>query len=209
MLRIRVAAVSAIAAFALTGLAQAAPADAHEYKVEGSPLTTYTNLQTEDSNHVLTFKGTPFGVSFQLNCASQHVTGGLETGGLSVMTVELNSCQLVKPAGCTFSSTTLQFKGKLGAEASDELSARSGTSIDTFILGGQCSIAGKPWEFSGTQTCVFPETGSEKAERELVCSIGGSQLKMGGKAATLETSIGGLHIANGLGEPTRQVWGLL
>lgn len=197
--------VAAVAMFAFA--ATAAAASAHEYRVAGKAVEARVPIRASDTAHTAVLKATPLGVATQLECKHQSLSGGLLSGGKSEATIEYLNCAVVKPAKCTLSSAVATTKGLLLSAAETELSPKEGVKFAEITLtGSECSLKEKPFEVTGTQKCTTPEPESEKAEHSIECTVAGSNLKAGGKTATYEGTISGVHIVNGAGEPTGELY---
>jgi hypothetical protein len=196
-------ALGAIMACAVT----AAAASAHGYRV-GGKIVEFDIIKTHslDLSHTAVFKATPFGVSTQIECKHTSDLFLIGTGGITKEHNTWSTCNVVKPAKCNLKETSAAIKGLLLAAGEIEFSAEE-TSFDTITLeGAECSLKEKPFEVTGSQRCTIPEPESEKAEHSVECTTAGSNLKAGGKVATFEGTVSGIHIINEAGEPTGELW---
>lgn len=202
----------AVAVCALALLALPALAQAHEYHVEGKPVTSYTKIQATSNNSGTVLVGHPFLVKVVIDCPQVNAQGGLEPSGEGSLTLNYTSCVVEKPANCIvneINELTLYAHTALGGSLGTSLEDTfTGPTLGTVTLsGGQCALANRTFEITGSFTCALPEASTEMEQHEVVCSTSGSKMKMGGAAATLESWMPGFHLVNENGQATKQKWG--
>ncbi|HTZ87988.1 MAG TPA: hypothetical protein VMB05_15075 [Solirubrobacteraceae bacterium] len=216
MSRFRPAVVATAVVCSLVALAIPALAQAHEYKVEGKPLTGSVSVQKSFHTSVW-IKGTPYGVSVEIRCDEGTLSGTLASGGTSTLSVALKSCVVEhkeKPMGCAvkepFELTHAMPATLIGTSVLQQELNPAGSEWNAIVLeGAGCALQGYPIYMSGTQICEFelPAIEHEQENQTLVCETSGStHMRWAGKMMTLEGVIPYIHLVNGKGEPTKQKW---
>jgi hypothetical protein len=199
--------LAAVCACGLTGIVQAASADAHEYRIAGQPVTSKVSIAGSIS--FVWLRGTPFGVGAATECVNGEMTGAIEGAGIGKALLSMRECAVYKPAGCTLAELRVDsLESTLEATPLVESFAPSeGMKLSEFTYqGSSCSLKGKPTKTEGSFSCSLVEAGVEAESHELYCDIEGSHMKWGGKAATIEAVLHGIHVVNGAGEATKQKW---
>lgn len=216
MSRIRLVVVTTAAVCSLVAFAVPAMAQAHEYKVEGKPLTGSLSFQ-KSFRTSFWIKGTPFAVNVEIRCDEGALSGTIAPAGKSTLSISLVSCVVEhkeKPMGC-YVNEPFQLTYSLPASLvgttvlQQELNPGGGEWNTIVLQGAGCALQGYPISFSGTQICEWelPAIEHEQENQTLVCETwGSSHLRWGGKAVTLEGVIPYIHLVNGKGEPTKQKW---
>ena len=202
MSRIRTAFLAAAVA-ALASVAMATAAQAHEYRVGGSPLVGSETLKERTESSVTQeLAGTPFGVATHINCSTVEEKGGeisAPTGGKADL--EFSGCEVTKPANCTVTEpikveVNTELVGPAPGVEVKFLPKNEGVFTTIALKGEKCSIK-EPFNVTGTQTCALPGGETEATEHEIACASAGSALKAGGKAATFKGGVKKLEISTG------------
>jgi hypothetical protein len=179
-----VAAMTAV----VTGSAQA-----DEYVVEGSPLTHSEAFIVPATRGTYLLHAKPLGTNMTITCEKVSASGSLKEAGASEARFSYSECEITEVTGCAFPEPLI-------ASVNDELVDAKGAIEDEFIPPGgekgvfteftltekpgeKCSIKGV-YKVTGTQTCSLSNPEREEAEHELSCSVTGSDLTFGGRAAT-------------------------
>jgi hypothetical protein len=197
MSRIRLALLTAVVAMFVS--VAAASAQAHEFRVAGAGVAGLVELK-ENKESVISqeLKGTPFGVSTQINCKKTVTTGSINTGGTGTANLNFTECTVAKPANCTVKEpietkvNTLLVGPTPGVQ--NEFKPAVGETFTTITLeGASCSIK-EPFNVTGTQTCNLPGGETEAVAHKIECTTTGSKLKAGGKAATFKGGVEELEL---------------
>jgi hypothetical protein len=173
-----------------------ATASAHELQVSlrKVKLALFSGTELGTKN---TMKGTPFGVSSQIECTHRHGHGSALQVSPGVWQLtgsgELSSCTVVKPANCTVKEPIVvsgggEFEENGGVMEIDAKPEAGQPFTEITLEGASCSLKGKPFKVEGSQKCILPEAKIDKKSHEGKCEASGSSLKVGGKAATFEGS---------------------
>ena len=185
---VRLFLLALLAATALCAVA-AAPASASEFIIEGSPVSTATNI--EGTSTVSLLKATVAGVKTEIECPEDTFTGKVEAGGQGSATLVLRKCKETKPLKCTVAETLeTKLNDKLigaGPEVEFEPTTPEGNFFEIPITGTECAIKGT-FKVTGTQACELPKAEEELVEHEIVCTEAKSKLKLAGGAATFSTA---------------------
>jgi hypothetical protein len=186
--------LAAVAVFAFSAVAAAA-AQADQYFVNGSALTSSESFSvTASGTFVLHAK--PLGTNTTITCSSVTASGSLEAAGASSSSLKFSSCVVSEVKNCTVAepiNTSVNDK-LIGGEGAieDEFvppGGETGTFTEITLNNGAkaCSVKGT-YKVTGTQKCSLSSAETEAVEHELSCAVSGSNLTLGGRAATFEST---------------------
>ncbi len=188
MSKIKLVLLSALAVFAVAGVASAT-ASAHEFKIEKKGIVADESISGSSKTSVLESKIS--GKAFKLKCTSDTFTGTIKAGGKDTGTVTFKGCTVDEPAeGCLVEGG--EIKAKVNSEligaakpVKELFTPEVGETFATFTLT-TCALKGK-YEVKGSQECDLPEGETEKVEHSIDCKKAGSKLKLGKEAASYES----------------------
>jgi hypothetical protein len=191
-----------IALLVMSALAAVASASAlaHEYRIEGAPVTTSTPFEGTTGVSKITIKLGTTHLSFE--CKSGTVSGTLGTAGTAQTQPILKECTSPPTQAC-YTTSTLHFES-----LPNSLVTGTTTPLEVNFKGGEG--AGNPWiaftlegcslegiyKIFGEQTCTAPSIETEATEHELVCLAAGSRLRLGEGPFTFESTFK-LHLKSG------------
>ena len=196
MSRIKLTLVTAVVA-AVAFAASSAAASAHQYKVEGSPVSSSTNLKAASFTGKYVLVGKPFLVAVHIECTKVHEAGTVNAGGAGTATLEFSSCTVSKPANCTTKTVVTEVNTNLLSGLEVAFSPKGAAFTTVTLEGASCSLK-EPFSVTGTQNCALPGGETEAVAHELECLPAGSKLEAGGKPATFQGSVSGLELESGL-----------
>lgn len=197
MSRIKLTLVAALVA-AVAFAASSAAASAHQYKVEGTPVSSSTNLKAASFTGSYVLTGKPFLVAVHIECTKVHETGTVGSGGTGTATLEFSSCTTTKPANCKAKEPIVTEVNTNLLSGLEIAFSPKGSAFTTVTLEGTSCSLKEPFSVTGTQNCALPGGETEAVAHELACSTAGSKLEAGGKPATFQGSVNGLELESGL-----------
>lgn len=185
-----VVAVLAIGALAATS------ASAHEFIVEGKPLSGSEAFT--GSGGPVTFKGKLFGAPVKWTCKQTASNGNLLSAGKVEYDVEFKECALAEPTGCKLTNSE---ESRIGYYASGQLGEEEGTTptLDHWGVGGsellgdiyfekgagECGIPLGGYAIFGSWSCELPNAKVQQISHEEECKQHASNLRMGAYSAGL------------------------
>jgi hypothetical protein len=187
MSKMRLVVLAALSVFAFSAVAATA-AQAHEYKVEGSPLAGEKPF-TVNSTGTFVLKGKPLGVNTTITCTAVKGSGTLKAAGASNAALEFSSCTVTQVKNCGVSEPIPVTVGdQLIGLGEDEFKPESGTTFtEVTLTGTSCSVKGT-YKVEGSQVCEISSPGTEAVSHSLSCSETRSSLTLGGRVATFKST---------------------
>lgn len=194
MCKLKKLVVGALAVVALSAVAPAI-ASAHEFLVEGKPVTGEVNLKTGLlTSGDWTLKTTVLTIKIEILCKDATILGGviLPSGLVDKIKIDFSECEVVKPAGCKVTEP-IELNPLGGTLEKEPVEAKfkpeSGETFVSIVFTGCTTEAlNGSHEVTGTQTCALPKASESVALHEIECKATGSALFFGGNAATFEGS---------------------
>jgi hypothetical protein len=179
------------------GAVASASASAHEFIVEGKPITGAEPATGTSPTFKVAF--VLLGVTLTVECKTTTFThtfgkeGNEAPGGRAYS----NSCEMKKPQGCTVRRVAFEFYGALGGSLSSltDKFTGAGRGEELFKLAiepkesEKCSLSGE-YVIAGSQTCGVDSSKKraeeEKIEHEMVCKPTGSEIHLGSNPVTFQ-----------------------
>lgn len=186
-------ALCAIALMSALWAVAASAASAHEYVIEGQPLTSPAPYAgSRERTQLLEMRGELLGIKVDLECHRVAVSGDLESGGKSTATVAFSACTITRPTGCAIAEPQeVHPSGQLLSSNEDELNPFN----DEFQITG-CAIKGR-YSFTGHLDCELETPELEAVEHYLACPEEKSDMRFGGEPAHFFIANVPLKLASG------------
>jgi hypothetical protein len=160
-LRVRLLPALCVAALAVLALG-AGTAQAHEWTVNGSPLSKQggkMGISGKSGSEPINFHWTALEGIFSWSCKGASESGTIETGGVSQATLQFTSCGFVKPLGTCHINPTMEatvstkvvevVEGK-STKVYEAYTTAAGKGLLVKVEGRECMLAPQTWEFKGT-----------------------------------------------------------
>lgn len=169
------------------GLTTTAAASAHEFLIEGAPVTTPTKVEGVGGVFTLVSKSGP--TEIIVECTKNTLKGTIEAAGKSGNTLTFAGCTVTKPKACKIVEP-LKFNtvNKLLGEPVAYEFGPEGESKRLFnIIYTDCSLEGS-YPITGSFTCELPNVTVSAVTHEIVCTPSGSHAAWGSGTATLRVT---------------------
>jgi hypothetical protein len=181
MMRIHIVLLSVVGVM-VAGAAQAASASAHEFLVEGLPLTE--TMEVEGASGETKLYGELLGTKVFVECTKDKLKGKLETGGNSKGEITFEGCSLwmlegmiyVEDPNCSVPNYIIEFADALvGTPVEDELKgAKAAQEFGKVkVNGAMCALKGL-FVIKGAQVCKIENPENSAFVKEFACAPAGS-----------------------------------